>query len=156
MEAEDFIVGEYVHACMYCGSTNITTKDMGTLLKHKCHVCKKTNILTKHLPVKTLPKYKVITKNKIASRSHRYIASKLLKRKLTADELVHHINFNRSNNRKNNLDVVSFEEHSKAHISFLLLRTNLISKKIILYNNKTKTYYINPKLNGVDLNETKM
>lgn len=46
---------------------------------------------------------------------HRYIASKKIGRKLTSDEVVHHIDGNKKNNRPNNLKVCNREEHSYIH-----------------------------------------
>lgn len=46
---------------------------------------------------------------------HRVKASKMLKRPLTSDEIVHHKDGNKLNNRKNNLQVMTRNEHYRIH-----------------------------------------
>lgn len=46
---------------------------------------------------------------------HIFIATKWLKRKLRKNEMVHHLNGNRLDNRKSNLLVILHSEHSKIH-----------------------------------------
>ena len=46
---------------------------------------------------------------------HIYVAEKYLGRELRDDEVVHHLDMNRSNNRHENLLILSNTEHSKLH-----------------------------------------
>lgn len=46
---------------------------------------------------------------------HRLIASKMLRRPLSSDEIVHHIDGNKQNNRRNNLQVMTPSEHWRVH-----------------------------------------
>lgn len=48
-------------------------------------------------------------------KEHRYIMEQQLGRKLTTDEVVHHIDGNRSNNNLSNLVVMNRGEHSALH-----------------------------------------
>lgn len=48
-------------------------------------------------------------------REHRHVMEQHLGRKLRKDELVHHINEDRADNRLENLQVVSRSEHTKIH-----------------------------------------
>lgn len=53
--------------------------------------------------------------NKTQHREHRLLMENYLGRKLSSSELVHHINFNRFDNRIENLQIVSRSEHKKLH-----------------------------------------
>ena len=46
---------------------------------------------------------------------HRLIAEEKIGRFLQNDEVVHHINFNKTDNRKENLMILSASKHSKLH-----------------------------------------
>lgn len=54
-------------------------------------------------------------KNSIFQQEHRYIMEQHLGRKLKKDEIVHHINGNKRDNRIENLQVMSRSEHIKVH-----------------------------------------
>jgi len=55
--------------------------------------------------------------NKIKSE-HRYIMEKHLGRKLTKDDIVHHIDHNKYNNHPKNLVALSKKEHRKLHRNY--------------------------------------
>ncbi len=46
---------------------------------------------------------------------HRFIASKKIGRPLSSDEIVHHIDGNKQNNKSNNLQVMTRSEHWRTH-----------------------------------------
>lgn len=58
---------------------------------------------------------------------HRYIASQKLGRILERSEVVHHINHDYSDNRPENLKVMSHSEHSKHHTTLMHTKRKLIS-----------------------------
>lgn len=53
--------------------------------------------------------------NRIFQDEHRYVMEKHLKRKLKDNEVVHHINGDKSDNRIENLQVMTLSEHSSLH-----------------------------------------
>ncbi len=59
--------------------------------------------------------YKMIYVNGYPVREHIYIMEKHLGRKLKKDEVVHHINFKRSDNRLENLKLMTRAEHTGLH-----------------------------------------
>lgn len=59
--------------------------------------------------------YKAIKVNGEKVDEHRYIMEQFLGRKLNRDEVVHHINGNKKDNRIENLKIMSLSDHSKKH-----------------------------------------
>lgn len=60
-------------------------------------------------------RYKKITINGKKIDEHRYLMEQALGRKLRKDEVVHHINGDKMDNRIENLQVMSWAEHNKLH-----------------------------------------
>lgn len=64
--------------------------------------------------------YREIRKNKNSILEHRYIMEKYINRKLTEEEVIHHINGNKQDNRIDNLIIVTRSEHMLIHNTFRL------------------------------------
>jgi len=62
--------------------------------------------------------YKVITVNGRRIREHRHVMEQVLGRELTPDEIVHHIDEDKSNNDPSNLKVINRSSHPKEHSTF--------------------------------------
>lgn len=99
--------------------------------KYCSRSCLAKNHLSKFIPVhgfkplnKPLHKYKTIKVNGKYIREHRYIMEQHLGRKLERWEHVHHINDDSSDNRIENLEVLSNSDHQRKEHKF---RKNLIS-----------------------------
>lgn len=62
-----------------------------------------------------LKTYKAINRNGVVRLEHRIIAEQMLGRKLTRNEVVHHIDGNKWNNDPGNLMVMTRREHALVH-----------------------------------------
>ena len=80
---------------------------------------------------------------------HRFIMEQHIGRKLKNDEIVHHIDGNKSNNKIENLKIKSSKEHKKIH-----LKDNLFSEESIKKRNKRlkhRSIYSRRKINDEKL-----
>ena len=59
--------------------------------------------------------YKSMRDGRKVRHAHRLIMERHLGRKLTKDEVVHHINHDKQDNRLENLTIMSHQEHSEHH-----------------------------------------
>lgn len=116
--------------CSYCHkstvkriSRTIHKKSSFYFCSHQCHTkwrygkFKKANNPGWKGGITYAGGYRLILHNGEYVREHRLIMERFLKRKLKPNEYVHHINQNKLDNRIENLQILSPEEHTKLHES---------------------------------------
>ena len=75
-----------------------------------------------HIPINKIGKakdrgyFKIITSDGRRIREHRYIMEQYLGRRLKQNEIVHHINYDRADNRLENLQILDRATHNRVHI----------------------------------------
>ena len=75
-------------------------------------------------------------------REHIYVMETHLERRLEANEVVHHIDGNKTNNNIDNLFLTTIEDHNKIHACSEKLIFELFKKGIVVFNKETARYEI--------------
>lgn len=80
-------------------------------------------------------------------KEHRIMAEVMLGRELLQEEIVHHIDGDKTNNTYDNLDVLSGDaKHRNVHNQLERLSMGLVRCGLIKYNKETSEYYLDPFL----------
>jgi len=83
---------------------------------------------------------KVLAGSGAWTKEHKLIVEKVLGRKLLKNEVVHHINGSKSDNRPENLAVMDRLVHLKCHRDVELLIYELLESGIIIFDRETNVY----------------
>lgn len=101
--------------CKVCGKEFLVSPSRKGIRKYCSDACMR-KAQTK--PQKHPSKYVRIYVNGVRVHEHRYVMEQILGRPLQDDEEVHHINEDKTDNRPENLQVVSKKEHAKITFSY--------------------------------------
>lgn len=81
------------------------------------------------------------TKNFLYVREHIKVMQDSIGRKLHENEVVHHIDGDKTNNQIDNLDLCSIAQHNKCHATSEAVVFELYKKGIVKYDRQEKKYY---------------
>jgi hypothetical protein len=79
-------------------------------------------------------------------KEHTVIMEKYLGRELNKNEIVHHIDGDKTNNKLDNLILCSNSEHRDMHVSIQNFGYELIKKGLLYFDHQTKSYIANTKM----------
>ena len=75
-------------------------------------------------------------------KEHILVMEKKLGRYLEADEVIHHIDYNKKNNNCSNLFLTNHKGHGRAHYSIYSLVEELLKRQIIYFDKKQGEYFL--------------
>lgn len=162
----------YIFVCDYCGAeferdTNYQSTRLNNCYKHFCKKCKSKSSSVGHKNQKAkLDKligekkidsvgYVVIRmsadvpypgkrsgKNYAYVREHTKIMQDHVGRRLEKDEVVHHIDGDKTNNSIENLDLCTKQQHNKCHATSEEIVFELYKRGLVGYDKRTKRYFL--------------
>jgi len=139
-------------SCEKCNSTfSIAHRNVSRRKTFKCQKClakqsienlkkyNKDNYTGKILNEKGYELTREIIKGKYIL-SHRKVVEESLGRKLTKEEVIHHIDGNKTNNIIKNLFITENSEHRKLHASLEKIAFELFNKGLIIFDKIDRVY----------------
>lgn len=143
----------YKYNCENCGNEIIKRKDEFLKIINKKKLCRSCSMLNtegylngkgyvvKHY--KSFPReYWDLLKNMCKPNGqiteHRAVMSIYLNREIKDNELIHHKNYNKTDNRIENLELITGSEHSHLHIVELINENKRLKEEVEILKEKNK------------------
>lgn len=135
----------YKHFCNECGNAQGFAGKVGSIsCKNKQIKLLGNKIIDScgYILLYVGPDYKYSNTYGGRIREHIYIIQEKLGRQLDKNEVIHHIDGDKTNNNLNNLDLCTIQEHNNCHAKSEKIVFELYSKGLVGYDNINKLYYL--------------
>lgn len=137
---------KYKHFCNKCGSASGFAGKVGSIsVKNKQESLMGSKLIDSsgYVSLYVGPNYEYKNTYGGRIREHIYLIQKKIGRQLYKNEVVHHIDDDKTNNNIDNLDLCTATEHNNCHAKIEKIVFELYKQGIVGYDKLEKRYYLN-------------